>query len=123
MNFTGVSDCELLVMKCLWDASQPTSVRTLIAELERKFDKKYKETTIYTFLSNLKKKEFVDSYKKGASYFFPIVKEEDFVREYGKSMRQFWGDEAFGMFLESAVYGTECTDDNRESIKKLLQSR
>lgn len=122
MNFTDVSDCELLVMKCLWDATQPISVRMIISELDKKFGKQYKETTIYTFLSNLKKKEYVDSYKKGASYFFPIAKEETFVRTYGQKMREFWGDDVFAMFLESAIYGSESSEANFENVKKLLQS-
>lgn len=122
MYFTDVSDCELLVMKCLWDASQPISVRAIISELDSKFGKSYKETTIYTFLSNLKKKGFVESYKKGASYFYPIVKEEGFVRDYGQKMRSFWGDDVFALFLESAIYGAECSEADAETVKKLLQS-
>ncbi|MDO5410468.1 MAG: BlaI/MecI/CopY family transcriptional regulator [Lachnospiraceae bacterium] len=101
MNFTGISDCELLVMKCLWDAGQPISVHVLITELDKQYSKKYKETTVYTFLSNLKKKSYVDSYKKGASYFYPLVSEEAYVKHYAQVMRSFWGDKALAVLIDS----------------------
>ncbi|MGN0268754.1 MAG: BlaI/MecI/CopY family transcriptional regulator [Lachnospiraceae bacterium] len=110
MNFTGISDCELLVMKCLWDSGEPVTVHGLITELDKQYGKKYKETTVYTFLSNLKKKEYVDSYKKGASYFYPLIKEDDYVRQYAEQMRSFWGERALKVMIDTLV----CTEKEAE---------
>lgn len=46
MNFTGISDCELLVMKCLWDSGEPVTVHGLITELDKQYGKKYKERNV-----------------------------------------------------------------------------
>lgn len=119
MNFTGISDCELLVMKCLWNAGQPISVHVLIAELEKLYGKKYKETTVYTFLSNLKKKMYVDSYKKGASYFYPLISELDYVRQYAQIMRTFWGEESLKVLVETMLSPDGDSNEKSEQIEEL----
>lgn len=121
MNFTGISDCELLVMKCLWRAGQPISVHVLIEELDKQYNKKYKETTVYTFLSNLRKKSYVDSYKKGASYFFPLVSEKDYVKNYAQVMRKFWGDETLSVFMHYMVDSEGENLEAKAQIEKLLK--
>lgn len=103
MNFTGISDCELLVMKCLWDLSGPSTVHTLISELDIRYEKRYKETTVYTFLANLKKKSFVNSYKRGTSYFYPLITEEMYVREYAQVMRTFFGEKIYNILICAPV--------------------
>ena len=121
MNFTGISDCELLVMKCLWTAEQPVSVHVLISELDRQYGKKDKETTVYTFLSNLRKKMYVDSYKKGASYFYPLVSEDDYVKQYAQVMRSFWGDRALSVLIDSMIFPEGSNPEEKAQIERLLK--
>lgn len=121
MNFTGISDCELLVMKCLWTAEQPVSVHVLISELDKQYGKKYKETTVYTFLSNLRKKMYVDSYKKGASYFYPLVSEDDYVKQYAQVMRSFWGDRALNVLIDSMIFPEGSNPEEKAQIERLLK--
>lgn len=121
MNFTSISDCELLVMKCLWTAGEPISVHVLIEELDKQYDKKYKETTVYTFLSNLRKKKYVDSYKKGASYFYPLISEDDYVKQYAQVMRSFWGDRALGVLINSMINPDGKYPEKKSQIEQLLE--
>ena len=121
MNFTGISDCELLVMKCLWRAGQPISVHVLISELDKQYNKKYKETTVYTFLSNLRKKMYVDSYKIGASYFYTLVSEYDYVKNYAQVMRSFWGDETLKVLIYSMIDPEGKSPEKKEQVEQLLE--
>lgn len=121
MNFTSISDCELLVMKCLWNAKEPISVHVLITELDKRYNKKYKETTVYTFLSNLRKKSYVTSQKRGASYFEPLVQEEDYVKQYAQEMRSFWGKEALEVMIDAMIYPEGSSEEQKTQIRQLLE--
>lgn len=52
-------------MKCVWDAGEDVTCAQIKEVLKEKYELDYKDTTVYTFLSNLKKKGFVDS-REGA---------------------------------------------------------
>ena len=96
MNFTGISDCELLVMKCLWTAEQPVSVYVLISELDKQYGKEYKETTVYNFLSNLRK-------------------------QYAQVMRSFWGDRVLGVLIDSMIFPEGSNPEGKAQIERLLK--
>ena len=121
MNFTDISDCELLVMRCLWEAGEPISVHALIEELDKRFGKKYKETTVYTFLANLRKKGYVTSYKKGASYFSPIVRRDDFIKNYARIQREFWQGETLEDLITAIIFPDGADQEQRSQISELLK--
>lgn len=103
MNFTDLSDRELMVMKCLWESDSPMTVGELIISIEEAYNIVYKETTVYTFLKRLKDKKYVTSYKKGTSRFSPCVGETEFLEDYAARMADFWSEDASKTFL--AAYG------------------
>lgn len=86
MRKAEISECELIVMKCVWDAGEPVVCSTVIEKLKTDYGINYAETTVYTFLKNLKRKGFIDSYKKGITFFVPIV---DFVEYRNKTIKNF----------------------------------
>lgn len=119
MNLTDLSDCELLVMKCLWDVGSPMSVAELIVRIEKMYDKKYKETTVYTFLKRLRDKGYVSSYKKGTSYFSPLVSEDEYLDGYSKKMSDFLGRESANSFLSAFYRHQNYTEEEWEEIRRI----
>ena len=101
MNFTDLSDRELMVMKCLWESGSPMTVGELIISIEEAYNIVYKETTVYTFLKRLKDKKYVSSYKKGTSRFSPKVGETEFLEDYAARMADFWSADASKTFLSA----------------------
>lgn len=73
-----LTGCELVVMKIIWDAKQPITCQEIIRQLSDKYGMNYKETTVYTFLKKLKDKGFVDSYRKGITFFMAVRTEEEY---------------------------------------------
>lgn len=64
---TEISQCELTVMKCIWDLKAETGEVTcaqVMEKLKEDYGLTYKDTTVYTFLKNLINKGFVSSEKK-----------------------------------------------------------
>ncbi|MCD8077308.1 MAG: BlaI/MecI/CopY family transcriptional regulator [Lachnospiraceae bacterium] len=119
MNLTDLSDCELLVMKCLWDIGSPMTVPELIVRIDKIYGRSYKETTVYTFLKRLKDKGYVSSYKKGTSYFSPLVSEDEYLDSYSKKMSDFLGRESANSFLSAFYRHQNYTEDEWEEIRRI----
>ena len=92
MRFEELTPCEMKVMCVIWDADEPLNVHSIIEKL-KDYGKEYKATTVYTFLDHLTKKGFVNRYKKGSSYFSPLINKRDFLQEYTKSIIALFGDD------------------------------
>ncbi|MCJ7836887.1 BlaI/MecI/CopY family transcriptional regulator [Cuneatibacter sp. NSJ-177] len=120
MNLLDITDGELLVMKCLWDEDRPLSVEEIIGGLKGKFHKDNKCSTVYTFLSRLREKGYVDSYKKGASYYYYLVSQEQFLKNYSDTLNRFWDDEAKKLLLAAFVQRQNYTEEKRKKIQELI---
>ena len=72
-KFSELSDCELATMKCIWDAAEPISAQEIMEQLKIVYGLEYKDTTVYTFIKKLKEKGFVDSYRKGVTYYLAKI--------------------------------------------------
>ena len=103
MKRSELSECELIVMKCVWDAGQEVTCQEIIAELNEKYELFYKDTTVYTFLKNLKTKGFVDSYRRGVTFFYAVRSEEEYMEEQLLANQKFWFNNSVAKMI-SALY-------------------
>lgn len=78
--------CEIYVMKILWAAQEDLICKEVKDGLNEKYHMKYCDTTVYTFLKKLSDKGIVDSYKKGITFFRPVLTEQDFLMGYMNKM-------------------------------------
>lgn len=67
--FTELSVCETLIMRQIWAYEGDIPVQTLIVKLNEEYGKNYARTTVVTFLSKLKDKKFVETYRIGKMSF------------------------------------------------------
>ena len=49
----GLSACETLIMKVVWDAKEDIAVQELIVQLKEQYGKDYARTTVVTFLGKM----------------------------------------------------------------------
>ena len=72
-NIQPISDCEEMIMSIIW-GNENININELVNLLNIKFKKEWKPQTVCTFITRLKKKEFIDTYKKGRyTYYTPLV--------------------------------------------------
>lgn len=91
MNGRDLSNCEKLIMKIVWDASEDISTQEIIDVIRTQYDKDYARTTVVTFLQRLTEKGFVTTYRKGRiSYVHPIRDEEQYKDHLLKHIEEFW---------------------------------
>ena len=120
MNLSEITDGELLIMKCLWDEDHPLSAEEIIDALKFRFQKESKGSTVYTFLSRLKDKGYVDSYKKGASYYFYLVSQEDFLKKYSQTLSDFWDEKGRKQLLAAFIQRQNYSEQKRKRIQESI---
>ena len=121
---TEISQCELTVMKCIWDLKAETGVVTcaqVLEKLKEDYGLTYKDTTVYTFLKNLINKGFVSSEKKGITYYTPIRKEEDYRTDLLKQSKKFWFNDSVADFVEAVLKLDTITAEDKKKIKGLIK--
>lgn len=115
-----LSECELITMKCIWDANEPITCQEIMAKLRSTYELDYKDTTVYTFLKNLKEKGFVESYRRGVTFYYAARDEQEYRDGELKKAEDFWFDGSSSK-LVSALFDLKKIDEKeREEIQKLI---
>ena len=121
MNNIDLTDGELLVMKCLWDL-ECLSVDKIIDELYFRYGKSNKSSTIYTVLSRLKHKKYVDSYKDGTSYYYPLIPKKQYLEHFSQTITDFWGIQGRITLLVLLFQKLTPSKKQTEELLKLIDS-
>ena len=100
-TFRLLPESESRVMKCIWDEDKPVTCLEVLKLLKSKYGYEYAETTVYTFLNNLKNKGYVESYKKKITYFKAKRTENEYLKDLLKNTIDFWFDGNVDSFVEA----------------------
>lgn len=118
-KFSELSECELLTMKCIWDAGDPISAQEIMEQLKTVYNLDYKDTTVYTFLKYLRKKGFIESFKEGITYYYPVRDEEDYKNQYLTWMLKFWFKGSIEALVVALTKDRSITAEEMEKMKKM----
>lgn len=120
-TFSMMSDSELEVMRVLWNAKHPLPSAEIIAALE---EKKWKPSTIWTFLGRLVDKGFLSAEKTGKrSLYCPLISEEEYVEMQTRDfLKEVHGGSVKSFF--AALSGeTDLSTEDVLSLKKWLTEK
>jgi predicted transcriptional regulator len=120
MRRSELSECELTTMKCIWDAGEPVTCQWVMDRLRREYGLEYKDTTVYTFLKNLKNKGFVSSYKKGVTYFQPTRDEQSYRNAQLEKAEKFWFQGSPVKMMSALFNIKKLTKEEKSEIKKMI---
>ena len=115
-----LTECEQTVMKCIWDADQPITCAQIIEELREKYGLDYKDTTVYTFLKSLKAKKFVESERKGVTYYRAKKDEEKYREEILKRTEKFWFGSSSSKMISTLLRARGLNEEERKEIKRMI---
>ncbi|MBQ8814734.1 MAG: BlaI/MecI/CopY family transcriptional regulator [Lachnospiraceae bacterium] len=121
MKREELTQCELLVMKIIWDSEEPLSIKLIAERVNRKFEKKWAVQTVSAFLGHIVQKEYLSMERKGRHFFYtPLVSEEDYrTQEFTKSV-QFWSNGEADKFLAAFLQDREFTAEEKQRMRKLI---
>ena len=90
MRAKEITECEKVVMKCVWDSSQDLSMQEITEMVNTQHGKNWKTQTVSTFLARLVKKDYLKMYRKGRCFYYqPLVDKEEYKDDVLKEYVQF----------------------------------
>jgi predicted transcriptional regulator len=117
----GLSACETVIMKAIWDEEEDISIQNLIEVLRTKWGKDYARTTVVTFLLKLTAKGYVQTYRKGKnSYARAIKSEEDYKAKLVAENRDFWFGGKLSGLLSALCRERKLTQEEADEIRQIL---
>ena len=123
MAYVNLTDCEKLVMKCIWDAGRDMSLVETMVSLKEKYDKDWKRQTVSTFLLHLIQKGFLTSYRVGrVFYYHQEVELEAYKKQQTEEFLDFWYDSSVQVLFSTLQENGRMTPEEAENIKVLLES-
>lgn len=115
-----LSECELVTMKCIWDAKEPITCQEIMEQLRNVYGLDYKDTTVYTFLKNLKSKGFVSSYRKGVTYYQPIREEEEYRSEQLRKSENFWFKGSATKMVSALFQSKKVSAEEKMELRRMI---
>ena len=119
---SALSECELVTMRCVWNLGKNATAFNVINMLAEDYGMVYKETTVYTFLKKLKEKGFLDTFRKGVTYYVPKVEEETYQKEMAKKLLRFWYKGDVTQAVEAVVEGEKISQREARKIRDAVRS-
>lgn len=121
MQGENITDCELLVMKILWETTEELSLPGIVAAVNEKFNRTWKPQTVSTFLSRLVKKGYLDMVRKGRLFLYnPKVSEKEYASIVIKNYVEFYTQNDASEMVANLMDMRKLRKDEIDKIKKLI---
>ncbi len=118
---TELTKAELLVMKSVWELGDGASKIDIEKQIEARFHKGWRPTTVSTFLSHLRDKGYVDFTRKGRDCCYSsLISEEEYQEAQMKELFEFWGKRNVGVALVNFFEEQGIEKEAAEKVKDLI---
>ncbi len=119
----SLSDCEELVMRCIWDSETDIGVQEITQMVNERYGKQWKQQTVSTFLVRLVKKNYTDMYRKGRNFFYhPKVEKAEYCENMLKDYVDFWNDGNMVDFICDLYQNGKLSSKEKKEIKDKINS-
>lgn len=116
-----ISDTEWKLMKILWKESQITA-NDMIDKLDGTVE--WSDRTVRTLLNRLVKKEVISFDREGREYlYYPIVTEDECIREENKTFLERVYGGALNMMFAKFLEDKALSEDEIEELKQILNDK
>lgn len=100
MRAKEITECEKVVMKCVWDSEQELSMQEITEIVNTQHGKNWKTQTVSTFLARLVKKDYLKMYRKGRCFYYqPLVDKEEYKNDVLRDYIEFWDEGSMAAFV------------------------
>ena len=121
MRAKEITDCEKVVMKCVWDSDHELSMQEITEMVNTQHGKNWKTQTVSTFLARLVKKDYLKMYRKGRCFYYqPLVDKDEYKDDVLRDYVQFWNEGSMSAFI-CGLFGRDIlSESEREELKKRI---
>lgn len=116
-----LTECEQLIMKVVWDASEELSLMEIMQRANDKYHKEWKPQTVSTFLARLVSKGYLESYRQGRLFFYRImVPLEEYTGQQAKEFVEFWHHDRADEFLRTLMMSRALSGSETDRIRRMV---
>lgn len=121
MRAKEITECEKVVMKCVWDSEEDLSMQEITAQVNSLYDKNWKTQTVSTFLARLVRKDYLKMYRKGRCFYYQaLVEREEYKDDVLKDYIQFWNGGNIPAFVCGLFSKGFMSQSDKEELKKKI---
>ena len=117
MLFSDITDCEMLVYRCIQEADKEIGLVGIMDELEKKYQKDWKRSTVCTFIAHLIEKgyvnEIIDTLGIRTS---SAINDKKFLEAQVKQFMNFWFDGSLEELVQYACLAKGISKKNAAEI-------
>ncbi|MCJ7835470.1 BlaI/MecI/CopY family transcriptional regulator [Cuneatibacter sp. NSJ-177] len=117
----ALTECEVVVMKCIWETDHDMALPEIMEMVNRRFQKSWKPQTVSTFLTRLVKKDFLNMYRQGRSFLYhPLVAELDYGEGQINKCADLWCNNDADLFISALNKQRKLKKDEVQRIRALI---
>lgn len=118
MNNSKLTEREVQIMKCIWDADHQLALSEILSAVNTRFENEWKPTTASTFLNRLVQKGFLKLNRKVRYYSYEVlITEDEYLKAEAEFFCGFWGKESTVNFLNELVRNNSMSAAEVEALK------
>lgn len=123
MEKAALSDCEQMVMKCIWNSKEDLGVQELTEIVNQRYERTWKLQTVSTFLARLVKKGYLEMYRRGRTFFYkPLVEEKEYKIQLMEEYIEFWNSGSIAEFVCTLCESPNVSEEEKQKIKKTFMN-
>lgn len=117
MLFSDITDCEMLVYRCIQQADKEIGLLEIMDELEAKYQRDWKRSTVCTFISHLIEKGYVTGRREGRVFYYSsAINDKKFLEAQVKQFMDFWCDGSLSELVQYACTAKGVSKKNAAGI-------
>lgn len=117
----ALTECEVLVMKVIWESADVLSIQEITSRINLKYKKDWKLQTVSTFLGRAVRKGYLEMKRRGRTFdYYPLVTEKEYGRREIVKCVENWGDGRMGNLIASFAETGKLSEEERAHIRRML---
>ena len=120
--YAGLTKCEQLVMKTVWDANEELGLMDIVQRVNAKYQKEWAPQTVSTLLTRLIKKGYLSSYRSGRVFYYRIlIPYEAYKAQSASEFVKFWNNNNANEFVMALMHFRPLRQDEVKRLREMLK--
>lgn len=112
---------EQIIMQYIWEMGDETPLRQLLIDINQRYDKDWKRTTIRTYLTQLQEKGLIELHTKGKySYINALVSEDGYRENLTEQLVDEWYDGSTLDLVANLYKDEKLTEEDKQKLRRML---
>lgn len=116
-----LTECEVLIMKIIWESGEILSAQEITARVNKTYKKDWKHQTVSVFLGRIIKKGYLTSERRGRLFFYhPLITEAEYGEREIRKCVDFWSQGRADVFLSALHRTRNLTEEEKQELRSFL---